>query len=113
MTQDTKRPRVGVLAIQGNFAAHAEALTEAGADPVEIRNPEELSGLDGLIIPGGESTTMLKFLERRHFFDVLKEFVHGTPTFGTISTSGLYQAPATVPTPATFNVSAVSRFLCR
>lgn len=83
MTKDTNRPRVGVLAIQGNFAAHAEALLEAGADPVEIRNPEELEGLDGLIIPGGESTTILKFLERRQFFDILKEFVHHTPTFGT------------------------------
>jgi 5'-phosphate synthase pdxT subunit len=76
-------PRIGVLAIQGNFAAHAEALTEAGAEPVEIRNPEELADLDGLIIPGGESTTMLKFLERRHFFDALKEFAHRRPTFGT------------------------------
>jgi 5'-phosphate synthase pdxT subunit len=72
-----------VLAIQGNFAAHAEALGEAGAEPVEVRNPEELDGLDGLIIPGGESTTMLKFLERRHFFDALKEFAHKRPTFGT------------------------------
>lgn len=77
------RPRIGVLAIQGNFAAHAAALSEAGADPVEVRNPQELEDLDGLIIPGGESTTMLKFLERRHFFDALKEFAHSRPTFGT------------------------------
>ncbi|UWZ82916.1 pyridoxal 5'-phosphate synthase glutaminase subunit PdxT [Occallatibacter riparius] len=83
MTGDTTRPRIGVLAIQGNFAAHAEALTEAGAEAVEVRNPEELDGLDGLIIPGGESTTMLKFLERRRFFDALKEFVQARPTFGT------------------------------
>jgi len=83
LKQDTKRPRIGVLAIQGDYAAHAEALTDAGADPVEVRNPEELDGLDGLIIPGGESTTMLKFLERRHFFDALKEFAQTRPTFGT------------------------------
>jgi pyridoxal 5'-phosphate synthase pdxT subunit len=76
-------PRIGVLAIQGDYAAHAEALADAGAEPVEVRNPEELDGLDGLIIPGGESTTMLKFLERRHFFDALKEFAHSRPTFGT------------------------------
>ena len=57
-------PRIGVLAIQGDYAAHAVALTDAGADPVEVRNPEELDALDGLILPGGESTTMLKFLER-------------------------------------------------
>jgi 5'-phosphate synthase pdxT subunit len=76
-------PRIGVLAIQGDYAAHAEALADAGAEPVEVRNPGELDGLDGLIIPGGESTTMLKFLERRHFFEALKEFAHSQPTFGT------------------------------
>jgi pyridoxal 5'-phosphate synthase pdxT subunit len=83
LTEKENRPRIGVLAIQGNFAAHAAALTEAGAEPVEIRNPDELAGLDGLIIPGGESTTMLKFLERSHFFDALKDFAHERPTFGT------------------------------
>ena len=80
---DATRPRIGVLAIQGNFALHAEALRQAGADPVEIRNPEELDGLDGLILPGGESTTMLKFLERRSFFDKLKAFAGSRPVFGT------------------------------
>lgn len=77
------RPRIGVLAIQGDYAAHAEALTETGADPVEVRNPEELASLDGLILPGGESTTILKFLDRRNFFDDLKSFVSRKPTFGT------------------------------
>ncbi len=77
------RPRIGVLAIQGDYAAHAEALIEAGAEPVEIRNPEELEALDGLILPGGESTTMLKFLDRRRFFEVLKEYVRDRPVFGT------------------------------
>lgn len=82
-TAHAQHPRIGVLAIQGNFALHAEALREAGADPVEVRNPEELDGLDGLILPGGESTTMLKFLERRNFFDRLKEFAATRPVFGT------------------------------
>ncbi len=77
------RPRIGVLAIQGDYAAHAEALLDAGAEPVEVRNPEELDGLDGLILPGGESTTMLKFLERRGLFDSLKEFTARRPVFGT------------------------------
>jgi 5'-phosphate synthase pdxT subunit len=72
-----------VLAIQGDYAAHAEALTECGADPLEIRKPEELDGLDGLILPGGESTTMLKFLEKRHFFEELKRFCQRRPVFGT------------------------------
>jgi pyridoxal 5'-phosphate synthase pdxT subunit len=83
-----QRPIIGVLAIQGNFAAHAAALTQAGADPVEVRNPDELDQLDGLILPGGESTTVLKFLERRNpagrnFFDALTTFAHTKPTFGT------------------------------
>ena len=77
------RPRIGVLALQGDYAAHAGALVEAGAIPVEVRKREELEGLDGLIIPGGESTTMLKFLERRQLFDDLKAFCQSHPVFGT------------------------------
>ena len=80
---ESNRPRIGVLAIQGDYAAHADALSEAGADPVEIRNPEELEGIDGLILPGGESTTMLKFLDRRGLFESLKEFTAARPVFGT------------------------------
>lgn len=75
--------RIGVLAIQGDYAAHAEALAEAGAIPVEVRKPEELEGLDGLILPGGESTTMLKFLEKRHFFTALQDYCSHHPVFGT------------------------------
>ena len=82
MTERT-RPRVGVLAIQGDYAAHAEALTEAGAEPVEVRNAEQLNDIDGLILPGGESTTILKFLERRELFESLKEFTAARPVFGT------------------------------
>ena len=76
-------PRIGVLAIQGDYAAHAQALADAGADPVEIRKPEELATVDGLVLPGGESTTMLKFLERFHLFDPLQEFCASKPAFGT------------------------------
>ena len=82
MTEDAK-PKIGVLAIQGDYAAHAEALKDAGAEPVEVRNPEELDGLDGLILPGGESTTVLRFLEKRGFFEALKEFGGRKPLFGT------------------------------
>jgi 5'-phosphate synthase pdxT subunit len=81
--KETEKPRIGVLAIQGDYAAHAEALLESGAEPVEVRNPDELEDLDGLILPGGESTTILKFLERRGLFESLKEFVAGRPVFGT------------------------------
>ena len=74
---------IGVLALQGAYEAHARALTQLGAEPRLVRTPDQLSGLDGLIIPGGESTTMLRFLDRSGFFDVLQEFVKTTPTFGT------------------------------
>ena len=54
--------RVGVLSLQGDFEAHGKALERAGAQPVYVREPEQFRDLDGLIIPGGESTTMLKLL---------------------------------------------------
>jgi 5'-phosphate synthase pdxT subunit len=76
-------PRIGVLAIQGNYASHSQALIEAGAEPVEVRKPSQLAGLDGLILPGGESTTMLRFLEKHLFFEVLQEFCSKKPIFGT------------------------------
>jgi 5'-phosphate synthase pdxT subunit len=75
--------RIGVLAIQGDYAAHAAALEESGAEPLLVRKPEQLAGLDGLIIPGGESTTFLKFLERDGFLETLRSFTAATPTFGT------------------------------
>jgi 5'-phosphate synthase pdxT subunit len=81
--------RIGVLALQGDYAAHAAAVEEAaaesgiGAVPVLVRRPEELDGLDGLILPGGESTTFLKFLERDGFLADLQTFVAAKPTFGT------------------------------
>lgn len=83
MTEKRTLPRIGILAIQGDYAAHAEALAESGAVPIEVRKPVELTGLDGLILPGGESTTMLRFLEKRHFFEALEEFCGRKPVFGT------------------------------
>lgn len=78
-----QRPFIGVLAIQGDFAAHAQALREAGADAVEVRTPAQLEGLDGLVLPGGESTTFLKFLERDGLLASLQRFVEQKPVFGT------------------------------
>jgi pyridoxal 5'-phosphate synthase pdxT subunit len=78
-----QRPRIGVLAIQGDFAAHAQALVETGADAVEVRTPAQLEGLDGLVLPGGESTTFLKFLERDGLLESLQHFVEQKPVFGT------------------------------
>jgi 5'-phosphate synthase pdxT subunit len=74
---------IGVLALQGAFEAHAKALTALGVTAKLVRTPAELANLDGLIIPGGESTTFLKFLERGGFLDALESFVKTTPTFGT------------------------------
>jgi 5'-phosphate synthase pdxT subunit len=80
---ESRGPRIGVLAIQGNYASHSAALTEAGADPREIRKLDQLAGLDGLVLPGGESTTMLRFLEKHYFFEALQEFCTTKPVFGT------------------------------
>jgi 5'-phosphate synthase pdxT subunit len=80
-------PRIGVLAIQGDYAAHAAALTESGASPFLVRTPEDLrpdgQSLDGLVLPGGESTTVLKFLERLDFFGALQSYCAAHPVFGT------------------------------
>ena len=81
--EGTNAINIGVLALQGDYEAHARAFTNAGAKTVLVRNPEELDGLDGLVLPGGESTTMLKFLEKHGFFDTLGEFVARTPCFAT------------------------------
>jgi pyridoxal 5'-phosphate synthase pdxT subunit len=72
-----------VLALQGDYAAHAAALAEAGAEPVEVRKAEQLAGIDGLILPGGESTTVLRFLDRHGLFDHLAQFCRTKPVFGT------------------------------
>lgn len=82
-TEAKSAPLIGVLAIQGDFAAHAEALRDAGAEAMLVRRPEELAGVDGLVIPGGESTTFLKFLERDGFLGALREYVAAKPVFGT------------------------------
>jgi 5'-phosphate synthase pdxT subunit len=74
---------IGVLSIQGDYDAHRQRLEELGAAVVLVRKPEQLRGLDGIIIPGGESSTMLKFLERDGFLEKLRDFVETKPVFGT------------------------------
>jgi len=75
---------VGVLAIQGGFEAHAKALDDLGARVRIVRVPADLDGLDGLVMPGGESTTMTLGIEREELAEPLKEFVRsGRPTLGT------------------------------
>jgi len=75
--------RVGVLALQGDFEAHERALARAGAEAVEVRSASDLEGVEGLIIPGGESTTMMKLLEEEKLLDPLREFGRERPIFGT------------------------------
>ena len=93
--------RIGILALQGAYNAHAETLFRLGAEPVLIRRPYQLTDPaarpDGLIIPGGESTTFLRLLERDGFFPVLQSFVHESPTFGTCAGAILLAAQVTNP----------------
>jgi 5'-phosphate synthase pdxT subunit len=75
---------VGVLALQGGFEAHAKALRELGAEVREVRTPSDLDGLDALVIPGGESTTIGLGVEREGLEEPLTEFVNsGRPVLGT------------------------------
>jgi 5'-phosphate synthase pdxT subunit len=73
----------GVLALQGDFEAHGKALSAAGACPVYVREAAQLAGIDGLIIPGGESTTMLKLLNAGEMLEPLRDFGRRKPIFGT------------------------------
>jgi pyridoxal 5'-phosphate synthase pdxT subunit len=107
------RMKIGVLALQGDFALHAQALrrcAEADADtPIEVREvrkPEELDGLDGLIIPGGESTTLLKLMEEWRFVPALEKF-HGAgkPIFGTCA--GLILLARDVESPRQFSLGFI------
>src|SRR5207302_7786903 len=74
--------KVGVLAVQGDFDAHRRRLEELGAEVVLVKKPEQLDGIDGLVIPGGEPSTFLNLLGEEGFAK-LKDFVRVKPTFGT------------------------------
>jgi 5'-phosphate synthase pdxT subunit len=91
------RPRIGVLALQGDFEAHEKALAMAGAQAVQIRTAGTLHRVDGLIIPGGESTTMLKLLRNEHLFEAVREFGSEKPIFGTCAGAILLATEVTGP----------------
>ena len=95
----TTRPpiRIGVLAVQGGYDLHAAALRDVGAEPVLVKKPEQLKDIAGLIIPGGESTTFLKFLERDGFLEDLSSFTSQKPTFGTCAGCILLATEVTQP----------------
>ncbi len=77
------RPHIGVLALQGDFEAHERALEASGAQASQVRTRADLHEIDGLIIPGGESTTMLKLLDVEGLLDPLRSFGQAKPIFGT------------------------------
>ena len=78
------QPLIGVLALQGGFEAHARALEDLGARTRIVRVPADLEGLDGLVVPGGESTTMTLGIDREQLAEPLRDFVRsGRPTLGT------------------------------
>ena len=104
--------KVGVLALQGDFALHVKALASCGrsddmtVEAVEIRKPEELEGLDGLVIPGGESTTLLKLMDEWRFVPALEKFhAEGKPIFGTCA--GLILLAREVENPHQFSLGFI------
>jgi 5'-phosphate synthase pdxT subunit len=81
---DTSKPKIGILAIQGDFAAHAAMLQSLGAETLEVRTVADLEQCDALILPGGESTTQLQFLQEEGLFAAIKKFAaNHQPVFGT------------------------------
>lgn len=89
--------KVGVLALQGDFEAHSRALARAGAQAVLARTAADLDGLEGLIIPGGESTTMLKLMNAEGMAQPLVEFGRTHPIFGTCAGAILLASEVTHP----------------
>src|SRR5215468_3307801 len=84
MMEDFLIPKVGILAVQGDFTAHAEMLQALGAETVEVRAVADLESCDALVLPGGESTTQLQFLQEEGLFEAIKRFAENRqPIFGT------------------------------
>jgi pyridoxal 5'-phosphate synthase pdxT subunit len=98
--------RIGVLALQGDFALHARALEKCGVEAVEVRKPLELEGVDGLIMPGGESTTLLKLMDAWDFVPAIEKFhSEGKPIFGTCA--GLIILAREVESPKQFSLGLI------
>lgn len=98
------KKKVGVLALQGDFEAHRKALERAGAEALEIRGAEQLDGLDGLVIPGGESSTMLKLIEYENLLEPLRAFGQRKPIFGTCAGAILLANEVLHPTQASLGL---------
>ena len=97
---------IGVLALQGDFALHVAALRRCGVEVTEIRKPEQLAGVDALVIPGGESTTLLKLMDEWQFVPALQDFhAAGKPMFGTCA--GLILLARGVANPPQFSLGLI------
>ena len=100
-----KKKRIGVLALQGDFGEHINALAKLGVETMEVRRPTELTDLDGLIIPGGESTTIRKLMTLFKFDDPIVDFVHGGKSiWGTCAGMIVIARELTDPYPTTLNL---------
>jgi pyridoxal 5'-phosphate synthase pdxT subunit len=88
---------VGILALQGDFDAHRKAVERAGGRPIEVRTAQDLDACDGLIVPGGESTTMLKLLDIEKLIEPLRQFAARKPVFGTCAGAILLAHSVTSP----------------
>ena len=98
--------RIGVLALQGDFGLHARALEKCGVEAVEVRKPLELDEVDGLVMPGGESTTLLKLMDAWDFVPALEKFHNeGKPIFGTCA--GLIILAREVESPKQFSLGLI------
>jgi pyridoxal 5'-phosphate synthase pdxT subunit len=100
--------KVGVLALQGDFEAHQKALQRAGADAVQVRTPDELAKVDGLVIPGGESTTMLKLLDVSGLKEPLRRFGQEKPIFGTCAGAILLASEVSHPAQESLHLMDIS-----
>jgi len=96
--------KIGILSLQGDFEAHAKAVERAGAEVVYVRTAADLEGLDGLIIPGGESTTMLKLLNAENLLDPVAEFGRKKPIFGTCAGAILLASRVSNPAQQSFGL---------
>lgn len=104
--------KIGILAVQGDFAAHAAMLRGMGVETVEVRTVGDLDGCDGLILPGGESTTQLQFLQEEGLFEAVKQFAaDGGPIFGTCA--GAILLASVVKNPAQASLGLVDMTVLR
>ncbi len=99
---------IGVLALQGDFEAHQRALEAAGAEVIQVRTAADLNGIGGLVIPGGESTTMLKLIGAEGLFEPLYVFGREKPIFGTCAGAILLASKVTHPEQASLGLMDIT-----